>query len=40
LLNNGATQTAVELAIIDSSQYQSAPPKPAAGTIGTALYQH
>ncbi|HVX62303.1 MAG TPA: DUF4214 domain-containing protein, partial [Pirellulales bacterium] len=39
-LNNGDTETAVELKIIDSQQYRDNPPAPAAGTVGKALYDH
>lgn len=34
------TETQVEKAILDSPQYQSAPPQPAAGSVGRALYDH
>jgi hypothetical protein len=40
LLNAGETQTQVEQAIIDSSQYRSTPPEPAPDMVGDALYQH
>jgi hypothetical protein len=38
-LDAGQTQTQVELAIINSPDYSNAPPEPAAGTVGLALYQ-
>jgi hypothetical protein len=34
------TETQVEKAIIDSPEYQTAPPEPAAGSVGRALYAH
>ena len=37
-LDNGKTQTQVELEIIDSTDYQNTPPEPAAGTVGVALF--
>jgi len=37
-LDNGQTQTQVELLIVDSPQYQSLPPAPAAGSVGVALF--
>lgn len=40
LLNQGATRTQVELAIVDSAQYQNTPPPPPSATIGRALYEH
>lgn len=39
-LNAGETQTQVELNIINSPAYANNPPKPAAGTVGLALYEH
>jgi hypothetical protein len=40
LLDGGETQTQVEQAIIDSTQYRNTPPPPAAGTVGRALFEH
>lgn len=40
LLNQGATRTQAELAIVDSGQYQNTPPRPSAGTVGRALYEY
>ena len=37
-LNNGLTRTQVELEIINSMEYKDAPPEPAAGKVGIALY--
>jgi hypothetical protein len=39
-LDNGQTETQVEKAIIDSPDYSSNPPQPAAGTVGKSLYPH
>ncbi|HVC96606.1 MAG TPA: LamG-like jellyroll fold domain-containing protein [Pirellulales bacterium] len=39
-LNDGQTRTQVELDIINSPEYLDAPPEPAAGTLGIALYPH
>jgi hypothetical protein len=39
-LNNGQTRTQVELAMINSPTYSEAPPEPAAGMVGIALYPH
>lgn len=39
-LNQGQTRTQVELAIIDSLQYQDTPPQPPAGSVGRALYEY
>jgi hypothetical protein len=39
-LDQGQTETQVEKAIIDSPAYSTNPPKPAAGTVGLALYPH
>ena len=39
-LNAGETQTQVELEIFRSPQYVNAPPAPAVGTVGDALYPH
>lgn len=39
-LDVGQTETQVEEAIIDSSDYRSNPTEPAAGAVGRALYPH
>ena len=39
-LDAGQTETQVEKAIIDSSDYNANPPKPAAGSVGRSLYPH
>jgi PKD repeat protein len=36
----GQTETQVEKAIIDSTEYNTNPPEPAAGAVGRALYPH
>ena len=40
LLNSGETQTQVELKMINSLVYSNAPPEPAVGKVGSALYPH
>lgn len=39
-LDKGETEAQVEKAIIDSSDYRSNPPEPAAGAVSRALYSH
>jgi hypothetical protein len=39
-LDAGQTETQVEKAIIDSTDYSNNPPAPAAGKVGKALYPH